>query len=170
MHNNIKKKILTLFGIGNIKFAPGSFSSLFTCLFYSLLIIFKINMILPLLLFLILIPYSIFLINSNSDLFYDIDAKEIVIDEFIGQSIPIIFCYFFIDKISNFNFNTDKLLLIKFMIIAFLSFRFFDIIKLYPINLIDKIKNGYGVVLDDILAGVYSTIVSYLVFSYKILL
>ena len=169
MHNNIKKKILTLFGIGNIKFAPGSFSSLFTCLFYSLLIIFKINMILPLLLFLILIPYSIFLINSNSDLFYDIDAKEIVIDEFIGQSIPIFFCYFFIDKISNFNFNTDKLLLIKFMIIAFLSFRFFDITKIYPINLIDKIKNGYGVILDDILAGVYSTIVTYLVFNYKIL-
>jgi phosphatidylglycerophosphatase A len=169
MCNNIKKNILTLFGIGNIEFAPGSFASLFACLFFSLLIIFKINLIFLLLLFFILIPYSIFLINSNSHLFNDIDAKEIVIDEFIGQSIPIFFGYFYIDKISNFNFNIDKLLLIKFMIIAFLTFRFFDISKLYPINLIDKIKNGYGVVLDDMLAGVYSSIVTLLVFNYKIL-
>jgi len=56
------------------------------------------------------------------------------------------------------------------MIIAFLTFRFFDIAKFYPINLIDKIKNGYGVVFDDILAGIYTTIIIYLVFSDKILL
>ena len=170
MSKNIKKNILTLFGIGNIKFAPGTYASLFTCFFFSILIIFKINLIIPLFFFLILIPYSVFLINSNLKLFREIDAKEIVIDEFIGQSIPIFFGYFFIDKISNFNFNNDKLFLIKFMIIAFLTFRLFDITKFYPINLIDTVKNGYGIVFDDVLAGIYATIITYLVFKDKILL
>ena len=169
MSNNLKKNILTLFGIGNIKFAPGTYASLFTCFFFCILIILKINLIIALFFLLILIPYSVFLINSNLNFFREIDAKEIVIDEFIGQSIPLFFGYFFIDKISNFNVNIDKLFLIKFLIITFLTFRFFDIIKPYPINLIDKIKNGYGVVLDDVFAGIYSSIVVYLIFNYKIL-
>ena len=45
------------------------------------------------------------------------------------------------------------------IIIVFLLFRFFDILKPFPIRMIDqKIKNGYGVVLDDVLAGVYANI------------
>jgi len=169
MSSKLKKNILTLFGIGNIIFAPGTYASLFTCFFFSILIIFKINLIIPLFFFLILIPYSVFIINSNLNLFRKIDAKEIVIDEFIGQSIPIFFGYYFLDKISNFNTDIDKLFLVKFMIISFLTFRFFDITKTYPINLIDKIKNGYGVIFDDVIAGIYSTIVTYLIFNYKIL-
>ena len=61
--------------------------------------------------------------------------------------------------------NEDKWFLTKFMFIAFISFRVFDILKPFPINLIDKIKNGYGVVMDDILAGIYSTIFLYIVYK-----
>ena len=56
-------------------------------------------------------------------------------------------------------------MLIKFVTVAFLAFRIFDILKPYPINLIDKIKNGFGVVMDDVLAGIYATIVLYLLFE-----
>jgi len=169
MSNNLKKKILTLFGIGYMPFLPGTYASLFACFFFSILIIFKINLMILLFFFLILIPFSIFLINNNLNLFDKIDAKEIVIDELIGQSIPIFFCYFCISNISNFDINTDKLFLTKFMIVSFLTFRFFDIAKIYPINLIDKFKNGYGVIFDDVIAGVYSTIVVYIVLILKIL-
>jgi phosphatidylglycerophosphatase A len=48
---------------------------------------------------------------------------------------------------------------------VFFLFRLFDIFKPYPINIIDKkIKNGFGVMLDDVLAGIYSVIVFFLIF------
>jgi phosphatidylglycerophosphatase A len=169
MSNNLKKKFLTLFGIGYIPFLPGTYASLFACFFFSILIIFKINLTIIFFFFLILIPFSIFIINNNLNLFDEVDAKEIVIDELIGQSIPIFFCYYYFSNISNFNINTDKLFLTKFMIVSFITFRFFDIAKIYPINLIDKFKNGYGVIFDDVLAGIYSTIVVYNVLILKIL-
>lgn len=151
-----KKKILTLFGIGNINFASGTFASFFTCLFYFLLIVYKVNFLIPLALFIILTPLSIYLINNNLNLFSEIDAKEIVIDEYLGQSIPILFIYFFSDY-YNLDFFSNIPKTTNIILISFFSFRFFDILKIFPINIFDKIKNGYGVVLDDIIAGIYSS-------------
>ena len=156
MNNNTKKIILNLFGIGKIKYASGTFASLFTCLIYIFLIILKINFFIPLALFLILIPFSIFLINNNLHLFDKIDSSEIVIDEYIGQSIPIFFGYYYL---KFFNTNLTQPSLIIMIIISFFLFRFFDILKIYPIKIIDNIKNGYGVILDDIVAGIYSALV-----------
>jgi len=156
MNNNTKKIILNLFGIGKIKYASGTFASLFTCLIYIFLIILKINFFIPLALFLILIPFSIFLINNNLHLFDKIDSSEIVIDEYIGQSIPIFFGYYYL---KFFNTNLTQPSLIIMIIISFFLFRFFDILKIYPIKIIDNIPNGYGVIFDDIVAGIYSAIV-----------
>jgi len=156
MNNSTKKIILNLFGIGKIKYAPGTFASLFTCLIYILLIIFKINFFIPLALFFILIPFSIFLINNNFHLFEKIDSSEIVIDEYIGQSIPIFFGYYYL-KFSDPSSTQSNFI---FMIMAsFFLFRFFDILKIYPIKIIDNIENGYGVIFDDIVAGIYSALV-----------
>ena len=90
--------------------------------------------------------------------FEEIDSKEIVIDEFLGQSIPILFFYiiFYEGSVSNHFF-----LIIVFL--SFIGFRFFDILKPYPINHIDKnMKNGFGVILDDLLAGFFTLIVLYI--------
>ena len=165
MNIKIKKNFLTLFGIGYIKIASGTFASLFTCFFYYFLILLNINLGVPAFILLFIIPASIITINSNQRLFSEIDAREIVIDEFIGQSISIISAYYFFLIFHDFNMNEDKWFLTKFMFIAFISFRVFDILKPFPINLIDKIKNGYGVVMDDILAGIYSTIFLYIVYK-----
>ena len=75
-----------------------------------------------------------------------------IVDEFLGQSIPLLF-------IVNFN--------IYEVLIAFVSFRFFDIYKIYPINKMEDLKGSYGVILDDIVAGIYSLIILML---YKILI
>ena len=94
----------------------------------------------------------------SQDEFDEIDSKEIVIDEFIGQSIPLIFFYIILFEALS---STQFFFII--MLVSFIGFRFFDILKPFPINYIDKnFKNGLGVVLDDIIAGIYTTIVLYI--------
>ena len=98
------------------------------------------------------------MINNLKGEFEEIDSKEIVIDEFLGQSIPIIFFYIIFYEGSV---STNFFLIIVFL--SFIGFRFFDILKPYPINHIDKnMKNGFGVILDDLLAGFFTLIVLYI--------
>ena len=152
MHN-IAIQLITMFGIGRISKIPGTIASFVTCLFYFLCIIFNVNIIFLLITFFIILILSIIFINKYSSNFTEIDAKEIVIDEFLGQSIPILFMYYPIQK-------GDPEILWIYLITVFILFRFFDILKPFPINLIDKkMKNGLGVVLDDLLAGIYVIII-----------
>ena len=78
------------------------------------------------------------------------DPKEIVIDEFIGQSIPI--CLY---EIAHEGAKeTSKVL--TFYFIMFILFRIFDIVKPYPVSYYDKnFKNSFGVIMDDVCAGLY---------------
>ena len=78
------------------------------------------------------------------------DPKEVVIDEVIGQSVPI---YLFeIAHGSEKNFQES----ILFYIYIFVLFRFFDIKKPFPVNIFDKnYKNSFGVIIDDVIAGLY---------------
>ena len=156
MIDKIGLALLTMFGIGHIKYAPGTVASFVTCLIYYPLILIKINFIYLLIIFLILLIYSIIIIDKLSHHFKEKDPKEIVIDEFIGQSIPLIF-------MSEYIISSKNPLL---FFLAFFLFRFFDILKPFPINIIDKkMKNGLGVVLDDIIAGIYTSI-TILIFGY----
>ena len=151
--NNIAIQLITMFGIGRISKIPGTIASFVTCLFYFLCMIFNVNIIFLLITFFIILILSIIFINKYSSNFTEIDAKEIVIDEFLGQSIPILFMYYPIQKGDPENAWI-------YLITVFILFRFFDILKPFPINLIDKkMKNGLGVVLDDLLAGIYVLII-----------
>ena len=89
------------------------------------------------------------------------DPKEVVIDEFIGQSIPICLYEIAHQEVKN----TNEVL--TFYFIMFILFRIFDILKPYPVNYYDKnFKNGFGVVMDDVCAGLYvvAVLVLYMVF------
>ncbi len=170
MNNKIGKTILTMFGIGYFKYAPGTVASFITCLiFYSLASIDGINQIIfPYIIFLIIIfIYSTILIDK---IYKKEDSKEIVIDEFIGQSIPLlaitndelnIKLIVFLNNVSSqLGFNWFEI----WILISFILFRFFDILKPFPINLIDKkIKNSFGVILDDVVAGIFATISLYII-------
>ena len=152
--NNIAIQLITMFGIGRISKIPGTIASFVTCLFYFLCIIFNVNIIFLLITFFIILILSIIFINKYSSNFTEIDAKEIVIDEFLGQSLPIFFLYHPLQKGDPFGGA------LVYLIMCFILFRFFDIFKPFPINLIDKkMKNGLGVVLDDLLAGIYVLII-----------
>ncbi len=153
MIKKLNTLILTMLGIGNSKYVPGTVASLVTCLIYIWLYNFQVNISFLILSVFIIFIYSVYSIDSLKFSFSEIDAREIVIDEFIGQSIPVLTIYNFIDK-NNLNH------FIFFTFISFMLFRIFDILKPYPINKIDRdMKNGFGVILDDIIAGLYSAII-----------
>ena len=145
--------ILTMFGIGNSKYAPGTAASFITCVIYIFVYSYQVNIIFLILILVLIFIYSVYSIDVSKKYFSETDAKEIVIDEFIGQSIPILTIYTFIEK----N-NLSDFILLTF--VSFILFRVFDIWKPYPINKIDlNMKNGFGVILDDVVAGIYSIII-----------
>ena len=151
MKNNIIFIFVTLFGIGKIKKIPGSFASLATTLFlYFLFHILNIppNIILISIIFIFFISiYAVKIFIKNME---NKDPKEVVIDEFIGQSIPI--CLYEIAHEGT--KETDKVLIFYF--VMFILFRIFDIVKPYPISYYDKnFKNSFGVIMDDVAAGLY---------------
>ena len=151
MINKINFLFLTLFGIGKFKKIPGSIASLATVLF--LFFLFHILNFSPniFLFFLVIIFFiAIYSINIFIKDLTQKDPKEIVIDEFIGQSIPI--------SLYEIAHNAPKEIdeVLKFYLIMFVLFRIFDITKPFPVNYYDKkFKNSFGVVMDDVCAGLY---------------
>ena len=85
-----------MFGLGYSKYAPGTLASLITCLIYFYFYSIKLSWVIVLLIFIFVLINSIILIDKESKNFKEIDAKEIVIDEFLGQSVPIISFYMII--------------------------------------------------------------------------
>ena len=147
---------LTFFKIGKIKYAPGTIASLVTCLLFLLLI--NIFNIFVLLLFtLIIFCYSFIAINNSFDEFNSEDPQEIVIDEVVGQMLPLLAI-----PIYETLYLLPK---IYYCVAAFLAFRLFDIWKPYPISYVDKnVKGSLGIMLDDIFASVYSIIILTIIF------
>ena len=160
--------ILTMFGIGYFKYAPGTAASFITCLIYYILWLsdFSLhsNKIYLVFFLIIILFYSIIIIDKLSHLFKKKDPREIVVDEFVGQSIPLMSFIFSADTFVPIVEKTDNLII--FILLSFVLFRLFDIVKPFPINIVDKkMKNGVGVMLDDIIAGIYSTIVIYIIYA-----
>ena len=158
MNKKIGKMIVTMFGVGLINYFPGTFASFITASMYYIFYTIKINYFLLIFINLFLFIYSVWMINNLEGEFEEIDSKEIVIDEFLGQSIPILFFYIIFYEGSV---STNFFFIIVFL--SFVGFRFFDILKPYPINYVDKnMKNGFGVILDDLIAGFFTLIVLYI--------
>ena len=147
----------TLFGVGLLPFAPGTWGSLFglilffyTNIYLSINVQFFYLLLLAIILVAILVCY--FATKELGD--NEKDQKSIVIDELAGVWIAFI-------PVSGIVMMQDFL---TYSILAFLAFRVFDIWKPYPIGFIDKkIKNHIGIVLDDLVAGLYAAITIWLI-------
>ena len=151
MIEKFNKNLFTLFGIGKLP-ASGTFGSFFTLLIYFILQKYFNNLTIIILLIFVTL-YSLIFLNKTIKNFKQKDPKEIVIDEYIGQMIPLIVCG------NN----------IYLILVAFISFRFFDITKIYPANIFDKkIEGPLGVIGDDIIAGIYSLMIIFII-KYKLL-
>ena len=147
-----------MFGIGKLPRIPGSYASLATViLLYILFQIFSVSANTFLFFLVAIFIISLFAVNLFIKDLSNKDPKEVVIDEFIGQSIPI--CLY---EIAH-NEPTDPARVLTFYFIMFILFRIFDITKPYPVSYYDKnFKNSFGVIMDDVCAGLY--VVAILVF------
>ena len=167
MINKIGMSILTMFGIGYFKYAPGTLASLVTCLIYYFLVItdnFLPNYNYIIIILIVILIYSIILIDKLAYKFKKKDPNEIVVDEFIGQWITILSVYYIPTVGLLLSLMANQSVLVPYffefkLMLVFILFRIFDILKPFPINIIDKkMKNGLGVVLDDTVAGIYAAI------------
>jgi phosphatidylglycerophosphatase A len=144
----LAKIISTFFFVGQIKKAPGTFGTI-----AGILVIFPIFHQISLYDFQYIL-YATFVLGTIATHKYieitkRLDPKEVVIDEVVGVWIALFFVKFFTPEASD---------LLTFSL-SFLLFRFFDILKPFPISYLDKnLKNALGVMLDDVLAGIFAGI------------
>ena len=140
-----------MFGLGKIKFMPGTFGSLATTiilfyLFHTL----NISSYIILIGLIIIFIYSFYAVSTYTKDNKSKDPEEIVIDEFLGQSIPI-----YLYEISHGTTKESNEAIVYYSLF-FILFRYFDIMKPFPVNFFDKnFKNSFGVIMDDICAGIY---------------
>ena len=143
--------LVTIFGLGKIKFMPGTLGSLATTIFlFYLFHTLNISSDIILISLIIIFIYSFYAVSTYTESSKDKDPAEIIIDEFLGQSIPI-----YLYEISH-GTTKESDQAIVYYALFFLLFRYFDIMKPFPINFFDKnYKNSFGVIMDDICAGLY---------------
>ena len=140
-----------MFGLGKIKFMPGTFGSLATVIFlFYLFHTLNISSNIILIGWIIIFIYSFYAVSTHTRDRKNKDPGEIIIDEFLGQSIPI-----YLYEISH-GTTKESNEAIAYYALFFILFRYFDIMKPFPVNYFDKnFKNSFGVIMDDICAGLY---------------
>jgi len=139
--------LATGFGVGYSPIAPGTLGTLLA---------------IPIYFFLSEIPFPLYEITLAGFFFLAIwvsdktgavfgkkDDQRIVIDEMIGFFITMLW-------VTKTPF---------FILVGFILFRFFDILKPFPIRRFEKVRGGFGVVLDDVMAGVYANILLHLLYQ-----
>tara|TARA_B100000073_G_C23386258_1_gene433172 strand:- start:44 stop:547 length:504 start_codon:yes stop_codon:yes gene_type:complete len=142
---------VTCFGIGSFRYAPGTITSFVTTVFlFSLFHIIHLSYNIILIILLLIFIYSFYAVSNYIKDNDNKDPKEVVVDEFIGQSIPI-----YLYEVSHGTIK-DPQEAVLFYLYIFILFRYFDIKKPFPVNFFDKkFKNSFGVIFDDVVAGLY---------------
>ena len=146
MKKNFSKFIATFAGVGLFPIAPGTIGSI-----AGLGVLWAISIassdsyqvILQLLFLIVFIPIGVIASSAYEKHFGKIDPKEVVVDEVVGIIITL-----FALPFTWIN-----------IIAGFILFRFFDIVKPFPIGKLQNIKGGWGIMADDIAAGIVSAVI-----------
>lgn len=146
MLNKIPKIFCTSFGLGYVTKFPGTLASL-TILPFIWALKSIVNFQTLLFIFILFCLFSFFICSLALKNIEEKDPSYIVIDEYVGQFLSLLFCE---ETILNYFFG-------------FIFFRIFDILKPFPINFFDKLNNSFGVIMDDIFAGIFSATLLYFV-------
>ena len=152
--------ISTFFGNGYISKIPGTLTSFSTLI--VLYILFEVlqfnNLNYILILYSIVFFYSFYAVMDSETEFDNKDPRQIVIDEVLGQAMPLILVVYLSSK------NLINIPVEIYYLSSFILFRFFDIVKPFPVSYFDKQhKNFFGIIMDDIMAGLYTMLIIYLV-------
>jgi phosphatidylglycerophosphatase A len=141
----LKEMVATSFFVGYIPFMPGTMGTLVGAALYIFMSAFALYYYISIAVLLVVAVWvSDF---AEKHIFKIKDAPHIVIDETVG----------FLIAMTSFPFDRS-LESIKYLVIGFILFRAFDILKPYPIKDSQKIEGGFGVVIDDVLAAVYTNL------------
>ena len=151
MFKTFNSLFVTMFGLGKVKIIPGTFGSLATIIIlYIFFHILNISSNLILLFLVVIFIYSFSAVANHIKDSENKDPGEIIIDEFLGQSIPI-----YLYEISH-GTTKDGGEAIVYYTLFFILFRYFDVMKPFPVSFFDKnFKNSFGVIMDDVCAGFY---------------
>ena len=142
----------TFFGYGYLTKIPGTVTSAVTTIF--LYIAYEVlgytDLKFSIIFFILLFIYSFYAVKDSESEFENKDPRQIVIDEVLGQSMPLILLLY-LNQTNQINVSVEV-----YYILSFVLFRFFDILKPFPVSYFDKNhKNSFGVVMDDVCAGLY---------------
>lgn len=153
MNRKLANIIATYFGLGLSKYAPGTMGSLGTLpLAYAIMYwggFYAIVSVAIVLFFIGVKATEVVIKESGDD-----DPSKVVIDETVGQLLTFSLVAFLA---PDYLLGIHSLL---YYIVGFALFRFFDILKMGPVKYADtQIKNAYGVMLDDVFAGIFASIV-----------
>ncbi|NOR21907.1 MAG: hypothetical protein GQ476_04380 [Candidatus Aminicenantes bacterium] len=143
---SLSKIIATFFGVGYFPVAPGTLTSLIVVLLYKFYL-HSLSWPLYLLLLFLLFSVGIFTSTKYSLEIKKHDPRRIVIDEAFGQLLVLF-------QIGE-SWGTGWLPLLS----CFLLFRIFDIIKPFPIKKVEALPDGWGIVMDDLVAAVYAGVI-----------
>lgn len=152
--------ISTFFGCGYITKIPGTITSGVTVVFIYVAyeILRYTDLKFSMIFFILLFIYSFYAVKDSESEFKNKDPRQIVIDEVLGQSMPLILLLY-LNQTNQINIAVEI-----YYILSFLFFRFFDILKPFPVSYFDQnYKNYFGIIMDDIMAGLYSMILIYLI-------
>lgn len=187
MNKKLAEIIATMFFIGKIKYAPGTFGSIIAFPLSYIIMDFTLNkqivfsfkgfefqeqQIITVFIIELMVAIALFIIGTYCTEVYiadmkDKDPPEVIIDEVVGQMLTIILCSFSVTFISSSTTTTQSGMmayreLIVLFLMPFVLFRVFDILKPWPINWLDEnIPGGLGVMIDDIAAAIFATISHY---------
>lgn len=151
--------LLTTFGLGHMRPFPGTWGSIPTVVFAGILIAVGVGpiehpVVFNLLLAAVLVFFTLACAIKGDEaeaVFLKKDPSQVVADETAGQAIALLF----LPQMSVFGpWRT-----IGTLLLAFVAFRVMDILKPWPAMQIQKYPGGWGVVLDDLMAGIYALII-----------
>lgn len=149
--------IATSLGVGFFPWGPGTMGALLGLgVWYLLMTTYSFTLALVCTIALILVFTALGIWSSTiAERYWGPDPSKVVIDETVGQWIALVpLCFF-----NNLDYTIHTTDFWIFTISAFVLFRFFDIVKPWGIRMMERLDEGYGIMLDDILAGLYSSLI-----------
>lgn len=153
----MRRLFTSCFGVGWLPIAPGTWGSLPVAMIFTVLSLLSTPPAITAVVMVVLgLAGSVVCVRFAPEIIVKTgksDPPEVVADEFAGETITfLIICFAKIEKVSSYEICVISIL-------GFLLFRFFDILKPWPIRKLEKLPKGWGILADDLLAGIYAGIV-----------
>ncbi len=153
----MKRLLASCFGLGRLPLAPGTWGSLPPAIIFALMCHFGASAVLVAVVMAVLaLAGSIVCVKCASAVIAatgQSDPRQLVADEFAGQAVTFLAIPFIL---MNNPFSNSQIWVT--VLLGFILFRFFDILKPWPIRKLEKLPGGWGILADDLLAGLYAAI------------